>query len=203
MKSINKVVYLLAFSAVTSMVACTSGGEDPGVEYAPDMYVSKGYEPMSQLEDQERSVSFQDTILLINADGKTMRDPVNNTIARGQLDLIFPYQPGSQEEKDRAGRELSNPLPLTQANLEKGRHYYNINCQPCHGDKGMGDGKVAAKYPPNYIPTYKSDRIKVMADGALFYAITHGWNFMGAYGKVLKPEARWQVVHYVNYLEQN
>ena len=82
MRTINKVVYLLAFSAVSSLVACTSGGEDPGVEYAPDMYVSKGYEPMSQLRDQERSITFQDTVLLINADGKTMRDPVKNTISR-------------------------------------------------------------------------------------------------------------------------
>ncbi len=203
MRTINKVVYLLAFSAVSSLVACTSGGEDPGVEYAPDMYVSKGYEPMSQLRDQERSITFQDTVLLINADGKTMRDPVKNTISRGNLDRYFPYEANSADEKDRAGREVKNPLPLTQVNLEKGRHYYNINCQPCHGDKGLGDGLVAAKYPPNYIPSYKSDRIKNLADGSIYYVINHGWNFMGAYGKVLNPEARWQVVHYVNYLEQN
>ncbi|MBI1221715.1 MAG: c-type cytochrome [Bacteroidetes bacterium] len=203
MKSINKVVYLLAISALSGFSACTSGGNDPGVEYAPDMYVSKGYEPMSQLADQERSITFQDTVLPISADGKAMRDPVKNTIARGQLDYYFPYKPNDQDEKEQAGRDMKNPLPLTQENLEKGRHYYNINCLPCHGNKGLGDGKVAAKYPPNYIPSYKSDRVKNLEDGSKYYVITHGWNFMGAYGRVLKPEARWQVVHYVNYLEQN
>lgn len=193
----------MAIAAATGFTGCVSSGNDPGVEYAPDMYVSKGYEPFSQLADQERSITFQDTTLYVNRDGKNMRAPVKKSIARGQLDMIFPYAANSTEEKDRAGRELANPVPLTQENLEKGRHFYNINCQPCHGDKGLGDGKVAAKYPPNYIPSYKSDRIKNMADGSVYYAITHGWNFMGPYGKVLKPEARWQVVHYVNYLEQN
>ena len=203
MKNFNKVVCLLALAASAGFTGCVSSGDDPGVEYAPDMYVSKGYEPFSQVADQERNIAFQDTTLYLNRDGKNMREPVNNTIARGQLDMVFPYAPASAEEKDRAGRELSNPLPLTQDNLEKGRHFYNINCQPCHGDKGLGDGLVAAKYPPNYIPSYKSDRIKNLADGSIYYAITHGWNFMGSYGKVLKPEARWQVVHYVNYLEKN
>ncbi len=193
----------MAVAGLAGLGACTSGGDDPGVEYAPDMYVSKGYEPMSQVADQERSITFQDTTLPISADGKAMRQPVKGTIARGKLDLYFPYAAGSADEKDRAGADLINPLPPTRENLEKGRHFYNINCLPCHGDKGLGDGKVAAKYPPNYIPSYKSDRIKNLKDGSIYYVVTHGWNFMGAYGKVLTPEARWQVVHYVNYLEQN
>lgn len=203
MKAINKVFYFLTLSATVSMTACTSGGDNPGVEYAPDMYVSKGYEPYSQVQDQERTFTFQDTTMPINADGKTMREPVANTIARGKMDYHFPYEANNADEKDRAGRELKNPVPLTQVNLERGRHFYNINCSPCHGDKGLGDGTVAAKYPPNYIPSYKSDRIKNLADGSIYYAITHGWNFMGAYSRVMSPEARWQVVHYVNYLEQN
>ena len=203
MKNFNKVIYLLAIAAASGLTGCVSSGNDPGVEYAPDMYVAKGYEPFSQLADKERSITFQDTTLLLNRDGKNLRAPVKGTIARGQLDMVFPYAAGNPDEKTRAGVELKNPLPLTQANLEKGRHFYNINCQPCHGDKGLGDGKVGGKYPPNLIPSYKSDRIKNLADGSIYYAITHGWNLMGAYGKVLKPEARWQVVHYVNYLEQN
>lgn len=203
MKRMNKGIYLLALASMAGFSACTSGGEDPGVEYAPDMYVSKGYEPMSQVADQERSITFQDTTLPISADGKAMREPVKGTIARGKLDLYFPYEAGNEAEKLRAGEEVKNPLPLTQANLEKGRHFYNINCQPCHGDKGLGDGPVSAKYPPNYIPSYQSARIHNLKDGSLYYVVTHGWNFMGAYGKVLTPEARWQVVHYVNYLEQN
>lgn len=185
------------------ITGCVSRGDDPGVEYAPDMYVSKGYEPMSQLADQKRSIEFQGEEFEINKDGKTMRDPVAGTIARGKVDFYFPYEPNSQDEKDRAGRELKNPVPLTQEALENGRKFYNINCLPCHGNKGLGDGAVAAKYPKNYIPSYKADRITSMADGALYYSITHGWNFMGGYGTVLNPTQRWEVVHYVNYLEKN
>lgn len=203
MKNLNKTLFAAVIGGATVLGGCVSGGDNPGVEYAPDMYVSKGYEPMSQLADQERTIEFQGEIYQINKDGKTMRDPVEGTIARGKADYYFPYAANSQDEKDRAGRDLKNPLPLTQDNLEKGRKFYNINCLPCHGDKGLGDGTVAAKYPKNYIPSYKTDRITGMADGAIYYSITHGWNFMGGYGTVLTPEARWQVVHYVNYLEKN
>jgi mono/diheme cytochrome c family protein len=203
MKSLNQIVYMIAFASAAAFSGCVSKGDDPGVEYAPDMYVSKGYEPYSQLRDQERSITFQGETFLINRDGKNMREPVQGTVARGKSDYYFPYSPNDPDERDRAGRELKNPLPLTQEHLEKGRVLYNINCLPCHGDKGLGDGPVAVKYPKNYIPSYKLDRITAMADGALYYSITHGWSFMGPYGKVLSPEARWQVVHYVNYLEQN
>lgn len=202
MKSL-KLIYVAAFSATALFSACVSEGEDPGVEYAPDMYVSKGYEPYSQVADQERSITFQGETYLINKDGKTMREPVEGTIARGKMDFIFNYAPGDVDEKERAGRELSNPVPLTQENLEAGRRHYNINCSPCHGDKGLGDGLVGQKYPKGLVPSYKTDRIHNLKDGSLYYVITHGWNVMGSYGKMINPTERWQVVHYINYLEQN
>lgn len=202
MKSL-KFIYFMALGTVVTLAGCVSEGDDPGVEYAPDMYVSKGYEPYSQLRDQKREITFQGESYEINKDGKTMRDPVEGTIARGKLDYIFPYESNSTEEKERAGADLKNPVALTQANLEAGRRHFNINCAPCHGDKGLGDGLVGQKYPKGLVPSYKTDRIHDLADGSIYYVITHGWNMMGAYGRVLSPTERWQVVHYVNYLEQN
>ena len=50
----NRIIkYVLPVAILAVLQGCRAGGEDPGVEYAPDMYVSKGYEPMSQLADKE------------------------------------------------------------------------------------------------------------------------------------------------------
>ncbi len=54
-----KVIKAICFLGLAgfALQACTkAGGNNPGNEFAPDMYVSKGYEPFSQLADQVRSV---------------------------------------------------------------------------------------------------------------------------------------------------
>src|SRR5215469_1295876 len=61
-------------------------------------------------------------------DGRSERQPVEGTVARGQLRL---------DERLYTGRENgveSNqfPFPMTRADLERGRERYNIFCTPCH-----------------------------------------------------------------------
>jgi hypothetical protein len=59
------------------LASCSAGGDNPGSEYAPNMYHSFAYEPLSQEADKPNT---------INANGLNMREPVKGTIARGQLD---------------------------------------------------------------------------------------------------------------------
>lgn len=182
---------------------CTAGGDDPGVEYAPDMYVSKGYEPYSQLADKRYEY---------NEHGIAMRKPAKGSIAMDlkagegdfniSLAYVYPYEK-SADGYDAAKRELKNPLPLTLENLENGQRLYQINCAPCHGTTGLGDGLVAAKYPKGNIPSYKSDRIKQLPEGGMYHSITHGINLMGSYASVLNPKERWQVIQYIHYLRDN
>src|SRR5215216_7701343 len=40
---------------------------------------------------------------------------------------------------------IANPHPANPASMLNGRMYFTINCAPCHGEKGMGDGP-ATKY---------------------------------------------------------
>src|SRR5690348_16230607 len=62
------------------------------------------------------------------ADGRSERQPVPGTVARGQLrldDLLFT---GTEN-----GAEATRfPFPITRADLERGRERYNIYCTPCH-----------------------------------------------------------------------
>jgi mono/diheme cytochrome c family protein len=184
----KKTVYtLLAIAGLASLIsACSAGGDNPGVEYAPNMYVSFAYEPMSQLADKPNT---------INPYGMNMRLPVKGTIARGQLEYAT-YGMAKSNENYEAASAWSNPLPKSAHNLAEGKRLFNINCTPCHGEDGLGKGTIVAdgKYPQ--VPAY-GDRLPTINQGKAFYSITHGKNLMGAYGSVLTPTQRWQVVHYI------
>lgn len=184
----KKTVYtLLAIAGLASLIsACSAGGDNPGIEYAPNMYVSFAYEPMSQLADKPNT---------INPYGMNMRLPVKGTIARGQLEYAT-YGMTKSNENYEAASAWSNPLPKSAHNLAEGKRLFNINCTPCHGEDGLGKGTIVAdgKYPQ--VPAY-GDRLPTINQGKAFYSITHGKNLMGAYGSVLTPTQRWQVVHYI------
>ena len=191
----KKSIYtLLAVAASTVlMVGCSAGGDNPGVEYAPNMYVSFAYEPMSQLTtDDASNPNGSNTI---NPHGLNMRLPVKGTIARGQLDYATYNLPKSNESYDLSSG-WKNPLTATEYNLTEGKRLYNINCTPCHAEDGNGKGTIVAdgKYPQ--VPTY-GDRLPTINPGKAFYSITHGKNLMGSYGSALSPTQRWQVVHYI------
>lgn len=191
----RKSIYTLlaVASAAAVITGCSAGGDNPGTEYAPNMYVSFAYEPMSQLAtDDETEVNGSNTI---NPNGMNMRLPVKNTIARGQLDYVTYDMPKSNEGYEAAS-SVKNPLPANEYNLAEGKRLYNINCTPCHAEDGLGKGTIVAdgKFPQ--VPSY-ADRLPTINAGKAFYSITHGKNLMGAYGSALSPKQRWQVVHYI------
>ena len=183
----NTLYTLLAIVGLASlMTACSAGGDNPGTEYAPNMYVSFAYEPMSQLADKPNT---------INPYGMNMRLPVKGTIARGQIEYAT-YGMAKSNDNYEVASAWNNPLPKTAHNISEGKRLYNINCTPCHGEDGLGKGTIVAdgKYPQ--VPAY-GDRLPTINPGKAFYSITHGKNLMGAYGSVLTPAQRWQVVHYI------
>jgi mono/diheme cytochrome c family protein len=184
----KKLVYtLLGLAGLASLItACSAGGDNPGIEYAPNMYHSFAYEPLSQLAEEPNT---------INPHGMNMREPVKGTIARGQLDYAN-YNVAKSNDNYEAASAWKNPLPKTAYNLAEGERLYNINCTPCHAEDGNGEGTIVkdGKYPR--VPAY-SDRLPTINAGKAFYSITHGKNLMGAYGTVLSPTQRWQVIHYI------
>ncbi len=191
----RKSLYTLLAIAVstTLIVGCSAGGDNPGSEYAPNMYVSFAYEPMSQLATEDANNTNGNNP--INKYGLNMREPVKGTIARGQLDYATYNMPKSNENYE-ASSAWKNPLPANTYNLTEGKRLFNINCTPCHGEDGLGKGTIVAdgKYPQ--VPSY-ADRLPTINQGKAFYSITHGKNLMGAYGSVLTPNQRWQVIHYI------
>ncbi|NJO02176.1 MAG: hypothetical protein HC880_11240, partial [Bacteroidia bacterium] len=84
-----KIFLLACLTFALALSSCRRDPNDPGTEYAPQMYVSRPYEPYSQVEYNE-----------INPMGTNVRHPAPNTIARR------PYDPNF-EIGDSAGNMVS------------------------------------------------------------------------------------------------
>lgn len=182
------VIAILGGIISVSFTSCQkSRGNNTGVEYAPDMADSKGYEPYNQIDSNT-----------INPYGMNMREPVKGTVAIGQADYHFPY------DNTGEGYEASAAfiMPAINGSNEEGKRLYNIYCGLCHGETGGNDGSIFTKQSgikPAWA-NYQSEYIRNLAAGKIYWTITYGKNNMGSHASVLTPKERWMVVKYVKEL---
>lgn len=96
----------------------------------------------------------------------------------------------------QAAQQLSNPQPLSDASVKRGKWVYETHCAACHGVGGKGDGPVGLKYvpPPMDLST---PYVQLQADGQIFYTITHGGVVMPFYRDAVSIEDRWHLVNYI------
>jgi len=201
-KYINGIAIITAGYILTS---CAAGVDNPGVEFAPQMYHSVPYEGLTQVQDEEAGrwlTSNEDgaaefyTSNPNNPHAMNMRDPVANTVKRGNyLPYRFP-----KDSIALAGRIMKNPLPDTEEVLAQGQTLYNIYCVHCHGSQGMGDGLVGQAFKG--VTAYNSRAVKEKPEGHIFHVITHGKGRMGAHGSQVSVEDRWKIVRFVQTLQQ-
>ena len=93
-----------------------------------------------------------------------------------------------------------NPLKSTPEDLAKGRDLYAVDCAPCHGDNGKGEGPVA-----HLLKTKPKDLIggvsKDLPDGYIYGTIRDGGIAMPSYNDAMSAHERWQVVLFVRSLQ--
>jgi mono/diheme cytochrome c family protein len=196
----NIVLGMAAVAFVASVTtSCTRSHDDRGWEFAPNMYHSRAYEPLTQI-----------TKNTINPYGMNMRVPAEGTIARrnfqtsfgqgdsAKTDLMYYNLPA--DSIGYAEKVLSNPVPVSEKSLAEGQELYEKFCVHCHGEKGAGDGLVGAVYKG--VPNYQSDALKTMNDGHIFHVITFGKGRMWAHGSQITPLERWKIVQYVHQLQK-
>ena len=119
--------------------------------------------------------------------------PVNGMAVAG-IQVSYSALPGTIDSM----AAVPNPTPISAASLANGRKYFQVNCQPCHGDKGMGDGP-ATKYGMPGI-NLLTDVTKGRADGYIFGMIRNGRGLMPPYNRIEEPD-RWDVVNYLRGLQ--
>jgi len=94
-----------------------------------------------------------------------------------------------------------NPYVADETSLAVGRRAYEKHCLPCHGEKGEGDGPLAAGLratPASFNRPYMGN----IPDGELFWIISNGLpgTEMPAFGDQLSEEQRWHLVNYARSL---
>ncbi|HEX9045472.1 MAG TPA: cytochrome c [Verrucomicrobiae bacterium] len=95
----------------------------------------------------------------------------------------------------------TNPLPVDETLLQRGRERFDIYCAPCHGRTGDGNGITKKIGDMAAVANLHDKRIVQLADGDVFNTITKGKNTMGAYGPLMPAQDRWAVVAYLRALQ--
>jgi len=206
MRFVSSLVAVVSGAAL--LFSCNAGGENPGLEYAPNMYHSVAYEPYSQITDVDAgrwltSIDYPDGHAEFYNSNKNnlyhmnMREAPANTVSRNRLGWL-PYRLG--KDSLQFASTMISPLDSSAAIVGQGKVLYEMYCDHCHGPKGEGNGKVSEKY--NGVPNYKSDALKNITEGHIFHVITHGKGLMWAHGSQILPEDRWKIAKYVKTLQK-
>ncbi|HSU55668.1 MAG TPA: cytochrome c [Candidatus Dormibacteraeota bacterium] len=95
----------------------------------------------------------------------------------------------------------NNPLPITAELLKRGQQRFTINCSPCHGQTGEGNGITKKIGAMGVVANLHDARIVKMGDGEIFFVITNGRNLMGSYGANVTIQDRWAIVAYLRALQ--
>ncbi len=183
--------FLLIFFACTLMVMAIAGrrgslSRREPIELFPDM------NRQPKLRPQTPDAFF--------ADGKSSRVPVAGTIAREDTHYEdLPVNTGRVAGKTNFIETI--PVEVTEKLLARGRQRFQINCSPCHGAQGDGNGITKKIGAMATVANLHDKRIVELTDGELFNTITYGKTLMGPYGANVTVEDRWAIIAYLRALQ--
>lgn len=130
------------------------------------------------------------------ADGRSERQPVPGTVARGQLRTDELFYTGREN-----GVVVDKfPFAITRADLERGRERYNVYCTPCHDYTGSGRGMIVQRGFPQP-PSYHIQRLREAPVGHFFEVMTNGFGAMYSYAARIEPADRWRIAAYIRVLQ--
>jgi mono/diheme cytochrome c family protein len=146
------------------------------------------------MADQPKFEPYEPNLFF--SDGASARQPVANTVARGQLRTDSLLYQGLENGAPAA----RFPYTITLEMLERGQERYNIFCAPCHGYDGYGQGEVVQRgfTPPT---SFHEERLRNAPPGYYFGVITNGFGRMYGYADRVKPEDRWAIIAYIQALQ--
>ncbi len=195
-------IYAIVISGIAAgMFSCSASGDHPGYEYAPQMYNSVAYEPLTQIRNEEegswlsnredgKGEFFNSNIN--NPHAMNMREPVANTVPRSSNGML-PYRLKAFELE--AAAEIENPIELTDQVLAEGKVLYYQYCSACHGTNGEGDGKAGEVV--GGVANLRGGAYIDLPQGHIFHVIQKGKGRMLPHGSQVSQERSWKIVHYV------
>lgn len=114
-------------------------------------------------------------------DGASARAPVPGTVPRDA-------EPETEPER------------YTLEMLQRGRVHYDVNCSPCHGFDGAGDGMVVRRGFPRP-PSFHERRLREAPDVHYWSVMTNGLGLMYPYADRVTPQERWEIAAYIRALQ--
>ncbi|MCG3193173.1 MAG: cytochrome c [Thermoanaerobaculia bacterium] len=123
-----------------------------------------------------------------------MMEPPQGTVAMTE----HPY-PFAQNEADKAGAALKNPLQPTPEVLAHGKFMYENVCITCHGPKGAGDGLVTQLFPKP--PSLMTQKVRDWPDGQLYHRPMRGQNSMPSHARQVDERDIWSIIHYIRKMQ--
>ena len=174
---------IFASLLVASLAGCRGQESDqPPIHFNPNMDSQPRYDPQAMSK-------FYD-------DRRTMRQPPEGSVARGNFDENDVHATGKDGEQYVA----KMPMAITPDMLKRGQTKFNIYCAPCHSESGNGQGMVA-KHGFEGVKSLIDDYARGLPDGQIFGAMTYGVRSMPTYSGQLTTDERWAVVAYVRALQ--
>jgi mono/diheme cytochrome c family protein len=192
MKKATGILHTLSRPIIIASAIAFLGGCRGMTSESPPIHPNPNMDTQAKYIAQRESGFF--------ADGAAMRTPPEGTVARGQLHEDVGYFNGRYEDSTLVA---AIPFTVDAAVLKRGAERFDIFCAPCHGVKGDGQGKIMKyKYPipPNNL---MEQRMRDLADGALFEVIANGIRNMPSYRQQIPAEDRWNIVAHVRELQSN
>lgn len=192
--------YLLLIFGVTVVLVMVIAGKRGDmsrrspIEVFPDMDRQLKLRPMQPSGFFSNGVSSQPHLIGTIARSKPIQT------AAGE---VMPYEDAPVNTGRIPGTtnfvEL-NPLVVNAQLLTRGQQRFTINCSPCHGQLGDGNG-ITKKYGMAVVANLHDKRIVELGDGEIFHVISNGRNLMQPYASQVDVPDRWAIVAYVRALQ--
>jgi mono/diheme cytochrome c family protein len=163
--------------------------------------------PNPNMDTQEKGKAYRKDTTGLFEDGRTMRPPVEGTVAIGQLNDDDTWTKGVDDKAEPTQKwpaSIRNDDGSPKDGLvARGGQRFRIYCTPCHGPNGEGDGVVNTEKGLLVAPpSMHSDRVKVLTNGKIYSAIANGANSMPSYAAQIPVEDRWAITAWVRDLQR-
>jgi len=130
------------------------------------------------------------------SDHRSARPQIEGTVARGHLRLDQARYTGKINNNDID----YFPIPITRADVARGRERFDIYCLPCHSRVGDGRGMIQRRgfrQPPSYY----SPKLMSAPTGHFFDVVTNGFGGMPSYASRVAPDDLWRIIAYIRALQ--
>ncbi|MCX6139228.1 MAG: cytochrome c [Candidatus Kapabacteria bacterium] len=131
------------------------------------------------------------------SDRKSLRDPVEGTVARGEQ----PYQLGMGDVDLAESVNVDPNLPKTEFVMARGQNRFNVFCAACHNYDAKSQSKLVKRGSWLGIPDLTREQTVALSNARIFHIMSAGQNLMPSYADKISVTDRWAIIRYLRTLQ--